>query len=153
MIRRIAIGVLLLALVAPAAEAQQKGAGKKVEIPTPDFPTDSLGRLIFLRETYGYPRDGRRDPFASLIATGDIRPLLDDLKLTSVFVVPNAAQSMAVLKDVSTQEIYKVRVGSVMGRIRVTAIRNGEVGLAVDEFGFTRQAILTFNVPSGGRTP
>lgn len=144
---------LLLAAAAPAAQAQQKGGQKKVEIPVPEFPTDSAGRILLARESFGYPRDGRRDPFASLIATGDIRPLLEDLKLTGVFVAANPANSMAMLKDVSTNEIYKARVGMVFGRIRVTAIRAGEVALAVDEFGFTRQALLTMNDPTRERTP
>ncbi len=153
--RRLALLALALLVAAPALEAQAKKekAPPKVEIPIPEFQTDSAGRIIFPRETFSYPRDGRRDPFASLITSGDIRPLLEDLQLTSVFVAPDPRQSMAVLKDVSTQEIYKARVGSVFGRIRVTAIRRGEVALAVDEFGFTRQALLQFNVPSGERTP
>ncbi len=145
---RLTFLALALLLVAPSARAQQKA-----EVPTPEFPTDSAGRLILRRESFNYPRDGRRDPFASLIASGDIRPLLEDLKLTGVFVGPTQATSMAMLKDVSTQEIYKARVGSVFGRIRVTAIRAGEVSVAVDEFGFTRQAVLTMNAPNGGRTP
>lgn len=142
-----------LLLAAPSAGAQQAADTKKVDIPLQEFPTDSLGRLIFRRETFAYPRDGRRDPFASLIATGDIRPLLEDLRLTGVIVGATPGSSMAMMKDMSTKEIYRARVGSVFGRIRVTAIRAGEVTLAIDEFGFTRQAVLTFNVPSGGRTP
>lgn len=152
--RKLAFLALAMLLTAPAAQGQAKAAPKKkIEIPTPEFPTDSAGRIIFKRETYGYPGDGRRDPFASLIATGDIRPLLEDLVLTGVIVGATPSQSMVMMKDKSTKEIYRARVGSVFGRIRVTAIRQGEVTLAVDEFGFTRQSVLTFNVPSGGRTP
>ncbi len=148
----LALALLAAPLVAvPAVQAQQKQ--KKVEIPVPEFPTDSLGRIILARESFGYPGDGRRDPFASLIATGDIRPMLEDLKLTGVIVAANPANSMAMMKDISTNEIYKARIGSVFGRIRVTAIRPGEVSLAVDEFGFTRQALLTMNAPTRERTP
>lgn len=147
--RRLIILTIALLVAAPAAQAQ-----KKAEIPVPaEFPTDSLGRMLLARESFGYPQDGRRDPFASLIATGDIRPLLEDLKLTGVMVAANPANSMAMLKDESTKEIYKARVGAVFGRIRVTAIRQGEVHLAVDEFGFTRQAILTMIDPNSQRTP
>ena len=146
--RRLIILTVALLIAAPAAQAQ-----KKAEIPVPEFPTDSLGRMLLARESFGYPQDGRRDPFASLIATGDIRPLLEDLKLTGVMVAANPANSMAMLKDESTKEIYKARVGAVFGRIRVTAIRQGEVHLAVDEFGFTRQAILTMIDPNSQRTP
>jgi hypothetical protein len=151
MMRRPFVLALALLFAATAAEAQQKKKG--TEIPLPEFPTDSLGRILLARETYGYPGDGRRDPFASLIATGDIRPLLEDLKLTGVMVAPNASASMAMLRDESTKEIYKARVGSVFGRIRVTAIRPGEVTLAIDEFGFTRQAVLTMIDPNSQRTP
>lgn len=151
MMRRPFVLALALLFAATAAAAQQKKKG--TEIPLPEFPTDSLGRILLARETYGYPGDGRRDPFASLIATGDIRPLLEDLKLTGVMVAPNAASSMAMLRDESTKEIYKARVGSVFGRIRVTAIRPGEVTLAIDEFGFTRQAVLTMIDPNSQRTP
>lgn len=149
--RRLMLLALALLVAAPMAQAQQKQ--KKLEIPVPEFPTDSLGRITLARETFGYPGDGRRDPFASLIATGDIRPMLEDLKLTGVIVSANPANSMAMMKDVSTNEIYKARIGSVFGRIRVTAIRPGEVSLAVDEFGFTRQALLTMNAPTRERTP
>ena len=150
--RRLVTLALCLCAAAPAAGAQQGGT-KKPEVPVPEFPTDSLGRLVLERESYGYPRDGRRDPFASLIRTGEIRPLLEDLKLTGVIVGATPAGSMAMLRDVSTKEIYKARVGSVFGRIRVTAIRPGEVTLAVDEFGFTRQAVLTMTDPNRERTP
>lgn len=150
--RRLLFVAAALLLAAPVAGAQQKGQ-KKSDIPIPDFPTDSAGRILLARESYGYPGDGRRDPFASLIATGDIRPLLEDLKLTGVIVAPNAANSFAMMRDESTKEIYKARVGAVFGRIRVTAIRQGEVHLAIDEFGFTRQAVLTMNAPNSQRTP
>lgn len=149
--RRLTVLALALLFAAPMAQAQQKG--KKAEIPVPEFPTDSLGRILLARESFGYPADGRRDPFASLIATGDIRPLLEDLKLTGVIVAQNPANSLAMLKDESTKEIYKARIGAVFGRIRVTAIRPGEVHLAIDEFGFTRQAVLTMTDPNSQRTP
>jgi hypothetical protein len=145
--------LLALALTASAVDAQAKKAEKKIVIPKVEFPTDSTGKIVFAREVYGYPRDGRRDPFASLIATGDIRPLFDDLRVTSVMYDPSGRTSMAMLKDISTNEIYKVRVGSVAGRNRITYIRTGVVGVAIDEFGFTRQEELTLNVSSGGRTP
>ncbi len=145
--------LLALVLTASAADAQAKKAEKKITIPKVEFPTDSSGKIVFAREVYGYPRDGRRDPFASLIATGDIRPLFDDLRVTSVMYDPSGRTSMAMLKDISTNEIYKVRVGSVAGRNRITYIRTGVVGVAIDEFGFTRQEELTLNVSSGGRTP
>lgn len=141
-----------LLLTASAAGAQG-GAKQPLDIPKVEFPTDSLGRIIFSRESYGYPSAGRRDPFASLIATGDIRPLFEDLQVSGIIVDPAGRNSFALLKDVSTQELYRARVGSVFGRIRITYIRAGQVGIAIDEFGFTRQEVLTQNAPSTQRTP
>lgn len=127
---------------------------EKVVVPVPELPRDSAGNVIFNREVYSYPRSGRRDPFASLITTGDIRPILADLEIVGIILDGTGRNSVATLRDVSTSEIYRVRVGSTFGRMRVTAIRQREVGLAIDEFGFTRQETLSITVPSrGGRTP
>jgi len=118
-----------------------------------EFPKDSDGRLIFARETFTYNRAGRRDPFASLIATGDIRPLVEDLSLTGVIIDPVGRNSIALLKDVSTSQLYRARVGSVFGRVRVGAIRPREVVLVIDEFGFSRQETLMLQAPSREKTP
>lgn len=147
--------VLALAVVlgATAALAQQPPA---TPAPTPklrEFPRDSAGRIVFDRETFTYNRAGRRDPFASLIATGDIRPLFEDLMVTGIIVDPAGRNSFALLKDGSTNELYRARVGSVFGRIRVSAIRSGSVDLSIDEFGFSRQETLTLNAPRRERTP
>jgi len=81
-----------------------------------------------------------------------MRPLLADLEIVGIILA--GGNSVATLRDISTGEIYRVRTGSTMGRIRVTAIRQREVALSIDEFGFTRQEVLSINVPSrGGRTP
>lgn len=154
MIRRIAASALALVAAGIVAEAQPPATPPEVAVPKIEFPTDSLGRILFARETYAYPRDGRRDPFASLIATGDIRPIFEDLVVTGIIVDVSGRNSQAILKDVSTNELYRARVGSVFGRIRVTSIRPGEVGLSIDEFGFPRQEVLSQIKPSPAtRTP
>lgn len=156
---------VILSLVSAAAfalpalaEAQrrptQPARRPQVEVPTEGVVRDSSGNVVFNREVFAYPSQGRRDPFASLITTGDIRPLMADLQIVGIALDPTGRNSVATLKDVSTNELYRVRVGSVFGRMRVTAIRQREVGLAIDEFGFTRQEVLLLNVPDrGGRTP
>lgn len=151
--------LVALGLAAPlAAEAQrrpqQPARRPAVEVPTDQIVRDSAGNVVFNREVFTYPAQGRRDPFLSLITSGDIRPLLADLTIVGIALDPTGRNSVATLKDVSTNELYRVRVGSVFGRMRVTAIRQREVGLAIDEFGFTRQEVLSLNVPArGGRTP
>jgi hypothetical protein len=152
--------ILLALVVALPVEAQRARRGAQAAQPTaPTVSTegivrDSSGNVVFNREVYAYARTGRRDPFASLITSGDIRPILADLDIVGIILDPTGRSSVATLKDRSTNEVYRVRVGSVFGRMRVTAIRQREVALAIDEFGFTRQEVLSINVPSGGgRTP
>jgi len=148
--------VLVLGVVASPAVAAQQPAAATAPPPAPkikEFARDSAGRVVFDRETFTYNRAGRRDPFASLIATGDIRPLFEDLMVTGIIVDPAGRNSFALLKDASTNELYRARVGSVFGRIRVTAIQTGSVGISIDEFGFSRQETLTLNAPRRERTP
>jgi hypothetical protein len=160
MIRALSTVALASALALPALGAQQAApAGTPAAQPAarpaaPPARTDTAGRIVFTREVYNYPRDGRRDPFASLIRTGDIRPIFSDLIITGITYDPTGRNSVALLKDVSTDEIYRARVGSVFGRLRITAIRQREISVAIDEFGFTRQEVLSINVPSPAeRTP
>jgi hypothetical protein len=144
--------------LAAQAKAPTKAAGKAPTksgaATTPEArqaAADSAERIVFEREVYRYPREGRRDPFASLIATGDIRPFVADL-IVSGIIYDAGGRSVAMLEDVSTGDLYRARVGSVYGRLRVTAITARTVSLAIDEFGFTRQETLTLQTPAA-RTP
>lgn len=148
----IAAGLPLLA----AAQGRRAGGGqsRRPEVATENVKRDSAGNVVFNREVYSYPGSARRDPFASLLESGDIRPMLQDLQVVAITLGATERQSVATLKDASTNEIYRVRVGSVFGRMRVTAIRQREIAVAIDEFGNTRQETLSINVPvGGGRTP
>jgi hypothetical protein len=79
----------------------------------------------------------------SLLTSGEIRPLLEDLRLTTVVYDPRyPARSVAVLRDVSVGKRYDVRVDDELGRMRVVAIRPTEVVLTVEEFGQARQVTL-----------
>lgn len=158
MMRRVLALLIVAAVAIPVIGFAQGRRGPATPAPvavsTEGLVRDSAGNVIFNREVYGYPSSGRRDPFASLIASGDIRPLLSDLVIVAISLDPTGRNSVATLKDASTNELYRVRTGSVFGRMRVTAIRQREIGLAIDEFGFTRQETLSITVPTrGGRTP
>lgn len=146
-------GVLWVAATVTGAAQQPTGGNRRppAQVPITQFPTDSQGRIVFRREVYNFPRDGRRDPFASLIATGEIRPMFADLEIAVIIESADPRNSVATLKDVSTGELYRARVGSVLGRIRIRYIRADEVGVAIDEFGFTRQEVLTLKPPRRGR--
>lgn len=154
--RIVVAALLVLAALAPGRAHAQDGGQRQAKpaVPTDAVQRDSAGNVVFNREVYGYPRSGRRDPFSSLIETGDIRPMLQDLQVLAITLARTERQSIATLQDVSSKEIYRVRVGSVFGRMRVVSIRQRDVVLAIDEFGNTRQETLSINVPvGGGRTP
>ena len=151
------IAVLALLSAPAVAEAQGRRAApprRATQVNTDRVARDSSGNVVFQREVFGYPSDNRRDPFASLLESGEIRPMLQDLQVVAITLAPADRQSIATLRDVSTSEIYRVRVGSVFGRMRVVAIRQRDVVVAIDEFGNTRQETLSITVPAGGgRTP
>ena len=103
---------------------------------------DTAADTRLLREVFSY-EGGGRDPFISLLKSGDVRPLLSDLKLVSViFDGRSPARSVAVLRDVTSKRIYRAQTGNILGRLRVTQIRPREVVFTVQEFGYERQETL-----------
>jgi len=108
----------------------------------------AMGQLTFRREAFAYDAAGRRDPFVSLMASGELRPIISDLQLKSIIYDATGRNSVAVLRDAQTKDQYRVRVGQTLGRMRVTAIRPREVVFTIDEFGFNRQEVLTYSDPA-----
>lgn len=95
-----------------------------------------------MREVFNY-RGAGRDPFVSLLRSGDVRPLIEDLRVTAINYDPRyPGGSVAVLRDTTMQKRYTVRVGDELGRLRVTAIRTDAVLLTIQEFGVERQMSL-----------
>jgi hypothetical protein len=126
------VGLALAALAAPVA-AQQA-----------DSPRDTTRQpMTLLREVFAY-EGGGRDPFMSLLRSGDVRPLLSDLKLTTIVYDGRfATRSVAVLRDITNRRIYRVKTGDIIGRLKVTQIRPREIVFTVQEFGFERQETLS----------
>ena len=108
--------------------------------------------VAFSREVYTYDAAGRRDPFLSLLASGDLRPSFTDLKLVAVAYDPTGRKSVAVMRDISTKDQYRVKVGQTLGRMRVAQIHPKSVTFTIDEFGYSRQEILALG-DSTTRTP
>lgn len=95
------------------------------------------------REMFVYERDGRRDPFVSLLTTNELRPALSDLRLTGILVDHSGrGNSLATFRDIGTNAQYRVGVGSTLGRMRVSAIRTTTVVFTIEEFGTTRRDSL-----------
>ena len=128
------VALALVALAAPltAQQADSRPAG-----------ADTTQSMTLLREVFAY-EGGGRDPFMSLLRSGDVRPLLSDLKLTTiVYDGRYATRSVAVLRDITNRRIYRVKSGDIIGRLKVTQIRPREIVFTVQEFGFERQETLS----------
>lgn len=101
------------------------------------------GALSLVREVFTY-QGGGRDPFISLLKSGDVRPLITDLKLvTVVYDDRYPTRSVVVLRDITTGKRYRAKVGDLIGRLRVTQIRPRDVVFTVQEFGTERQQTLS----------
>ncbi|UCF41937.1 MAG: hypothetical protein JSW43_06340 [Gemmatimonadota bacterium] len=99
-------------------------------------------RVELQREVFSYGGSGR-DPFISLLRSGDVRPLLEDLRVTSINYNPRyPSSSVAVLRDTTVGQRYTVRVGDEVGRLRIAEIRQTEVLVIIEEFGVERQRTL-----------
>jgi hypothetical protein len=133
---------------AAAAPGDTPARGGRAE---PRAVEEGTGVLTLDRESFAYSSDGRRDPFASLVATGDLRPNIADVRLVGV-VFDRDGGSIAMLRDLKTDESYRVRVGDPLGRMRVTKIEPKQVVFTIEEFGFSRQETLALGDPTTPRT-
>lgn len=138
--------------VTPAAKpgtAAKPAAGKDTTKKAAEAPATA----VFNREVFSYEGAGRRDPFLSLLSTGELRPAFNDLKLVAVAYDPTGRKSVAVMRDVSTQDQYRVKVGQTLGRMRVAQIHPKSVTFTIDEFGYSRQDVLTLGDSTNMRNP
>ena len=134
-------------VAAPADAAQNRGSVTQ---------NGSKGSVTFYRETFSYPDEHRRDPFLSLMASGELRPMVTDLTLVGVIYDETGRNSVAILVDASAGgQTYRKKVGDVLGRMKVTKISENSITLSVDEFGFARQETLLIdrNPRTGARRP
>lgn len=121
------------------ANATVPGPGSTDAVDPEEIPEE----IVLEREVFAYGGDGRRDPYTSLMGTSDLRPLPSDLRLAAVAFDPAGTGSVAILRDLVTDQQYRVRVGQQLGRMRVTAIRQKSIQFTIEEYGINRQAILT----------
>ena len=155
----IPFALVLVAAVATGAATQSRASAPVPARTTASAPApakaaaDTPQRVLINRELFQYAADGRRDPFVSLLTTSDLRPLLNDLKLVAVAFDPNGRTSVAVMRDITSKEQYRVRVGQTLGRMRVAAIQEKAVIFTIEEFGFSRQEILGMTAESTKTRP
>jgi hypothetical protein len=127
--------------------AQQRGSVSQ---------SGSKASVTFYRETFSYDAAGRRDPFLSLMATGELRPMISDLTLVGIIYDESGRNSVAILVDASTGgQTYRKKAGDLLGRMKVTKISENSITLNIDEFGFAHQETLLIdrNPRTGARRP
>jgi hypothetical protein len=123
---------------AAAAAPLSDSAGKSISV----TQRGVKGEVSLNREVFSYDAGARRDPFVSLMRSGELRPMLSDLRLVTVLYDPTGRNSIAVMHDLSTKDQYRVRVGQTLGRMRVAQIQPKQVVFTVEEVGFSRQEAL-----------
>jgi len=149
---KLALGLVTLCLAAPlAAQATLQVVPRAGRDPSRAKPLassdtgahpDAAVGMTLVREVYSY-EGGGRDPFLSLLKSGDIRPLLSDLRLVGIYYDSRyPARSVAVLRDITNSKLYRVKPGDIIGRLKATTIRPREIVFTVQEFGLERQQSL-----------
>lgn len=138
------------ATTAPVATQAATPAPAKPAAPAARQAQDPT-KITFEREVFTYVPRGT-DPFASPIESGAIRPLVADLKLVGIIFDPAGRNSVAVMRDISTQQQYRAKTGQKLGRARVVQISPQEVVLSIEEYGFSRQETLKLNTQQTQQT-
>jgi hypothetical protein len=136
---------------APGTSTPAPGTGKSAAAAPAGSTTEGKSDISLVRETFNYAADGRRDPFMSLMKTGELRPAVSDLKLVTVIYDP-AGRSVAILRDLTTKEQYRIKVGQTLGRMRVASIQPKSVTFTVIAIGTTFQEVLALNDTTRART-
>lgn len=128
----VAAGALALASLPGAVVAQQGGqpAGQAAQI-----------TLVYEREVFSYRGAGRRDPFEPLTQDNQMGPRFEELSLQGIIYSDVPRESVALLSG-NEDRVFRVRVGDVLGNIRVIEIGPTRVVMAVENFGTIRQEIL-----------
>ncbi len=138
---------------APAQPAPKPGAAPAHSAASGKPVAEAPATTSLSREVFSYNGAGRRDPFLSLLSTGELRPAFNDLKLVAVAYDPTGRKSVAVMRDITTKDQYRVKVGQTLGRMRVAQIHPKSVTFTIDEFGYSRQDVLTLGDSTNMRNP
>jgi hypothetical protein len=148
---RLAAAALAVVVAAPLAAQHASATPRREAVAVPVAnrtmagtvtERGARGEMSIQREVFSYESSGRRDPFRSLMASGDLKPLLSDLRLVAVAFDEAGGNSVAILRDLVTKEQYRVRTGTLLGRMRVAHIRSKSVVFTIEELGYSRQETL-----------
>ena len=150
----VAAVILAVALVTaqPPQTTQQAGADSARAASVSE--RGARGQVALMREVFTYSARGRRDPMVSLVTSDEIRPLLTEVEVIAIVYTGSSATSLATLRHLTDKKkIYRVKVGDVLGRMRIAGIERSEVVFTLDEFGFSRTERLPVKPDTTARTP
>lgn len=135
-----ALAALAIAGVAVAQQRPvQQGTPARAGQPLAPAQEQADSGVLIMREVFSYERMGRRDPFAVLLTTSQLRPGLHELRLTGVLVHPT--RPVAVMRDTEGTQ-YRVTTGMTVGRARVVQIKPKTVIFSITQYGHERRDSL-----------
>jgi hypothetical protein len=123
-------------------------------------PADTI-ELVYDREVFAYPLYDRRNPFQPLTGQASVGPRFEDLVLMGQILASNPATSIALVGarlpgtrgGDAPSRTYRLRVGDVVGNMRVLEIRERSIVLEVEEFGVRETRVLELRRDYSGMTP
>jgi len=160
--------LLLGALVATplALAAQQKSPPAQGQQKPASAGGDDLAPLVFEREVFSYPTQGRRNPFRPLIGQAESGPRFEQLRLEGIIYDDrNPRESVAALGTSTVTEsvdstsvslkagrAWYLKVGQTIGNVRIVQIDHDKVVVDVEEFGLTQRKTMQIQTrrPGGG---
>src|SRR5207244_2318495 len=128
----------LAAQAKPQPRAKSDGAARDTTA-----RTDSAGGTTLVREVYSY-EGGGRDPFVSLLRSGDIRPLLSDLRLVGIYYDSRSPAPRIGGAPGRDGEVKAVSVLPAPGRVEVVIDLRGAV--EVQDFTLASPARLVLDL-------
>lgn len=135
--KTITIAFLAIVAVAPVPLAAQQPGGAAADL-----------TLVYEREVYRYEAGDRRDPFRPLTDADEMGPRFEALSLQGIIYATGRGRSVALIADAGGQ-VYRARVGDLVGNSRVVEISPTRVIMAVENFGSIRQEILELPTRGG----
>jgi len=137
---------------APAVQGTKAGTRQAAKPPAAQA-TPAVVTPVIMRETFVYEAESRRDPFVSLLTSTELRPTVGDLRLTGILYDETGRRSVATMRDLTTDEMYRVTTGQIIGRMRVALIKRSVVIFSIEEFGLNRQDSLVLGDTTKTRAP